>query len=303
MFCDGSSFRPARTQSAGIDSELAASNPLVETTMSSSVGLPPEMLDLVVDHLHDQPATLKSCCLVSKSWISRARTHLFSSVNFHARRSPVKLWMETFPDPSNSPASYTRTLSICNLSIVAATGTSARPWIHAFCYLVELGVDTSGLDDTEISLIPLHGLSPTLRSLHIFHSITPLSEIFHLICSFHFLEDLTLMSDIDGKPDGWTVPSTSPKFTGTLYLGVKPRDGVLHTVRHLLDLPRGLHFSKILVSYPSEDVESTAGLVSRCFGTLESLHLSCLFLSAFPPLPNYLSISSRPLMINEQQRL
>jgi len=51
-----------------------------ETTMSRS--LPPEILDLIVDHLHDEPTALKACCLVSKSWVPRTWNHLFALVEF-----------------------------------------------------------------------------------------------------------------------------------------------------------------------------------------------------------------------------
>jgi len=33
--------------------------------------LPPEILDYIVDLLHNSPNALKECCLVSKSWIPR----------------------------------------------------------------------------------------------------------------------------------------------------------------------------------------------------------------------------------------
>ena len=74
------------------------------------VSLPPEILDLIVDNLRDDEATLESCCLVSKSWISRTRRHLFAHVEFESTECPIHLWMKTFQDPSNSPTCYTRRL-------------------------------------------------------------------------------------------------------------------------------------------------------------------------------------------------
>ena len=49
---------------------------------------PPEIVDLIIDHLHDQPATFKTCCVVSKSWVPRTRKQLFSHVEFHDSKSP-----------------------------------------------------------------------------------------------------------------------------------------------------------------------------------------------------------------------
>ena len=53
--------------------------------------LPPEILDLVIDQLLDEPATFKVCCIASKSWIPRARNHLFARVEFNAQRHPTAL--------------------------------------------------------------------------------------------------------------------------------------------------------------------------------------------------------------------
>ncbi|KAF9644347.1 hypothetical protein BDM02DRAFT_3103092, partial [Thelephora ganbajun] len=44
--------------------------------------LPPETLDYIVDFLHDNRETLEQCCLVSKSWVPRARKHLFADIKF-----------------------------------------------------------------------------------------------------------------------------------------------------------------------------------------------------------------------------
>ncbi|KAF5392635.1 hypothetical protein D9757_002164 [Collybiopsis confluens] len=42
--------------------------------------LPPEIFDLFIDQLSDSPYDLKACALVSKSWLRRARSHLFRHV-------------------------------------------------------------------------------------------------------------------------------------------------------------------------------------------------------------------------------
>jgi hypothetical protein len=54
---------------------------LTQTAMSNP-DLPPEILDYIIDLLHDEPETLKRCCLVSKSWVPRTRKHLFADIGF-----------------------------------------------------------------------------------------------------------------------------------------------------------------------------------------------------------------------------
>jgi len=157
-------------------------------------------------------------------------------------------------------------------------------WIRAFSGIVRLFVNNLG--DKPVSLVPLHGLSPTLKSLRLAcGSSTPSSEIFGLVCSFPLLEDLALTTfDRDGEVDRWDIPSTSPKFTG--YLNLRTVGGIGPVVHRLLELPSGLHFSKISVSCLNEDVESMIGLVSKCSNTLESLSVyyylvGAVLLSAF----------------------
>ena len=49
--------------------------------------LPPELLDHVVDNLQVTKDALESCCLVSKSWVSRTRKHLFAHVRFRTAKT------------------------------------------------------------------------------------------------------------------------------------------------------------------------------------------------------------------------
>jgi hypothetical protein len=232
-----------------------------QTTMSPS--FPPEILDIIVNQLRDEPTALKSCCVASKSWIHRTRIHLFASVEFRAPNSHIKLWKKTFPDPSNSPAHHTRSLSICGLSAITAEDADASDWIRTFHNLVHLHLECLAGD--RISLAPFCGLSPTLRSLSL--RATPL-EVLDFICSFPLLEDLVLVLPGYGS-EGWNAPSTSPKLTGSLEL--RAIGEIRPTVRRLLGLPDGLHFTKVTIVCLDEDVRSIMDLVSRCSDTLESL--------------------------------
>ena len=70
---------------------------LAESKMSPS--LPPEIHNLIIDHLYDEPNTLNACCLVSKSWIQRTRKHLFAVVKFGLLRRSVASWRKTLSGP------------------------------------------------------------------------------------------------------------------------------------------------------------------------------------------------------------
>jgi len=101
-----------------------------KTTMSDSY-LPREILDHIVDLLHDEQETLKQCCLVSKPWVPCTRNHLFATIEFISIQD-LESWKKTFPDPLNSPACHTRTLCFRCPRIVTAVGgliqTFSRAW-------------------------------------------------------------------------------------------------------------------------------------------------------------------------------
>ena len=240
---------------------------VTRTTMS--IPLPPEIFDLIVEHLCEEQATLKVCSVVSKSWVPCARRHLFARVEFHRINSRFESWMKAFPDPSNSPAYHTRHLSICHKSGLVAAATVAHTWIRAFCNIVNLTVEIKAWWDGNASLVPLHALSSTLKSLRFAHYSVPHSEVFSLICSFPSPEDLELVGFGPEETDMPALPSTSPKFTGTLSLS--RMDGARFDIKPLLALPGGLHFTTIKIRCAADDLESITSLVSVCCGTLETI--------------------------------
>lgn len=238
-----------------------------------SLTLPLDILELIIDHLQYEPVALKACCLTSKSLVPRTRKYLFARIEFHALKSPgVKLWKKAFPDPSSSPAHYTRSLFLYGIPSVTATDTDEGGWIRTFDNVAHLHVETLG-SEGPASLVPLHRLSPTLKSLRLVYTYTPPSEILDLLCSFPLLEDLSLFSLGHNDEGGrWNIPSASPKLTGSLDITMMV--GMHSSARPLCDLPCGLRFTKLSLACLVEDLEPTAELVSRCSDTLESLSIS-----------------------------
>ena len=199
------------------------------------------------------------------------RLHIMGSTD--PKGSNVRSWMKAFPDPSNSPAHYTRDLRIYEPLTAKST------WVRSFHRVERLLVFTVGFEDSpEASLVQLHGLAPTLRSLCLSHEFLPPLEVFNLVCSFPLLEDVTLYRYGLQSSDEWVAPSTSPRFTGTLHL----MDEIHSATRGLLDLPGGLHFAKIVMNCPVEDAVSAMDLVSRCSDTLESFCINNCSSSMFP---------------------
>jgi len=240
--------------------------------------IPPELFDLVIDHLHNEPDALKACCIVSKSFVTPARKQLFAHVEFDALRSQLERWKKTFPDPSRSPARHTRSLFIYGDHDITAADTGVGGWVRTFHNVTHLEL----MWMNRASFITFHGLSRSVRSLTLTESLT--TEVFDLLCSFPLLEDLAL-NTLSPESDTyrWNPPQTSPKLTGTLDLRM---DGRAHTItRRWLDFPNGLRFSKIYVLFLEEDIGPVVDLVSECSDTLECLTVQHFPMSAFPSAP------------------
>ena len=244
----------------------------------SNPSLPAELLDQIVDHLHGSEDALESCCLISKSWVPRARKHLFARVEFH-RISDIQSWERIFLDPSTSPACYTRTLIIGCPEELRAADVGKDCWIQTFSRITQLKIDvlSPSAEVLGVSLTPFYGLSPFIKSLRITSSRL-LEETFDLACSFPLLEDLTVAVHFFCDPPREcrrlvaTQPSSPPPFTGTLKLfGPLRIDDIAST---LLSLPSGLHFRRLYLvgSYHDTSAWETA-LVEKCCDTLESIKI------------------------------
>ncbi len=45
--------------------------------------IPPELADMIIDHLRNDKVTLASCSLVNRTWVPRSHRYLFSSITLH----------------------------------------------------------------------------------------------------------------------------------------------------------------------------------------------------------------------------
>ena len=263
------------------DWRASKQNLFLPTATMSSPRLPSELLDHAVDFLHDSRRTLKSCSLVSKAWIPRARKHLFAAIWLSAAKE-VELWKVAFPDPSASPAWYTTALFINSPDVIAAAVDDDDCWVSAFSRVVHLKMDVvaAGFKQISISLVPFHRFSPVLRSLRVVSTVLTPSQIFDLLRSFPLLEDLSvtvhnhsLIKDYRFENQPTIIKSSnSPALNGSLQLFSKV--GMDPFISPLLSLPNGLHFRNVdLAWYHVTDVSSTTELVEGCYSTLESLSI------------------------------
>jgi hypothetical protein len=241
----------------------------IETTMSS-IHLPRDVTDYILDYLHDDPFTLMQCCLVSRSWIHGSRKHLFGQVSFNSSTLPEK-WERAFPNPLNSPAFYTRRL-VVNGPKVFAKASGKCDWTQAFSRVVELKI-WSCTDNPRF-----HFPSQVLIILEpLCIAVAPLlpSHILKIVRSRPLLEDLSITGSVrDDSDDACAVsqPSTSPPLTGT-FQNLWTR-GIGPILRELLALPNGVRFRNIDCTwYIERDLRWVKALVDGCADTLQYVRL------------------------------
>ena len=196
------------------------------STMSNP-HLPAELLDHVVDLLHDTEYALRNCCLISEVWIPRTRKRLFNVIRIHTEKD-LQSWKEASPDPSTSPARFAKTLSVGCSHVVTATDAEPGGWIAGFSSVAHLEVVTQEFPaaNSTVSFVPFHGFSPAIKSLRVDIFVLPSSQMLNLILSSLLLEDITVIASyrvLIDKSDNIDVGSSfavrasgPPRFTGSL---------------------------------------------------------------------------------------
>lgn len=233
--------------------------------------LPQEMIDHIIDFLHDDSVTLNRCCLVSRSWIKPTRTHIFNYVCF---TRDLSQWKKNFPDLANSPAEYTRTL--CFLQTECVTESDLN-WIGSFKKVLRLEAHTQTSGESREpgsqGFPPFHSLLPAVRSLSVGWKVLRSQEVLDFICSFSHLEDLHVTSA--GRIDDEDVAiSRSPLLNGTFVL-----DTITADVAHQLSkLHGGCRFRRIVQKggfISMRQFNEMRDLVERCSSTLEYIYIVC----------------------------
>jgi len=243
--------------------------------------LPCELLDHIIDLLHDNQITLRNCCLVSKPWVARTRTHLFAEVVFQTAKS-LESWKTTFPDPSTSPGHRTKVLLIGGPTVVKTVEVEEGSWIKGFSHVVHLAIvgQDHFVPGWEPTFVQFRGFSPFIKSLRVNCTSIPLMKFSDLVLSFPLLEDLSVTncyySSVNGHHDKLPTalqPSSLPVFTGSLELHLM--GGTEQIVRGWVYRPGGIHFRKLTLMSFCENVSLMMSLVEKCSHTLESLNIAC----------------------------
>lgn len=92
---------------------------------SLTMGLPQELVDLILDNLHDDIPALKSCCLAARTFVNSARTHIFKKIELTPPPEPL--------------SSYNACQKFCHL---LSSSPHIGPLVEDLC-IVLVGPETS----------------------------------------------------------------------------------------------------------------------------------------------------------------
>ncbi|KAF8055613.1 hypothetical protein FPV67DRAFT_808910 [Lyophyllum atratum] len=256
----------------------------------STITIPSELSDRVIDHCHDDKATLRSCSIVCKDWVAASRYHLFSSVVLKRRH------LLRFLDLLQSPLGISVGHWVTNLDILIYFDLSifdAMPMLsqHLRPRSLTLVVDTTSNDYHQLSaghqsrgyLTAFHGCFPTLLSLNIKVVYGTFLEMVELVTSFPLLEKLAInhpCGEVQSKkmpPQYPALPSQISELTiargnGSLYRWLSQHNPPLYLTRLTLDIVHnGKRDYKFINAFLNSIDRSLPYLCLRASGTADSI--------------------------------
>jgi len=145
-------------------------------------GFPPELVDRIIDFLHNEPRTLAACSLVARSWTPASRYHRFSSVRLINNEDWAKF--DQLMEISPSTIHYVRG------AIIDVTSGSSSRWLSACTSFTSLEhITMSGV------------ISPPWKS-----EAAAISSVAHKITSF------TLNAALMSRYDFWPIIRMFPSL-------------------------------------------------------------------------------------------
>jgi len=231
--------------------------------------LPSEILDYIADFLHNDPKTLKECCLVSKPCLKSP----FRRGQVPFRRTS-QIMEENVSRPFNlsCPACQKPTRWLCP----RRHSRRGSGWLaYKFRPDHALGSEDSQTDPRRVC-----DLSCPISTILTRKRTSPLADFrLHSLISPSRTPGPSLLQDFDdgnssNDPSTFVQPSSPPALTGSLNL--EPAGGMELIVGQLLSIPGGIHFRGLdLRCCRAEDLSSIIALVEGCSNTLKSLNITC----------------------------
>lgn len=251
------------------------------TTLPQSVNVPStvplfpqSVIENIIDHLHDRPADLKACCLVSKNWKARSQSHIFHRVRWTTET--VLGWCKHIPPRSDGPAGFAKVLLVSSLLELERLGP-IRNYFTSFgnvtsLTLRDLDFDDSLFDHRQIPVYFGH-LRPRLTALTLISASGSCGKLLSFASYFPHVSSLTVSSPGELVPPDPVIGLRFRPLGGTLFLrGYLNR----HTdfIKLLSHAPPPQYHTLRLEHWGKIRVEDFDSLLRSCSERLETLDVS-----------------------------
>ena len=196
------------------------------------------------------------------------RRHLFRRVVFRPHNLPA--WRSTFPNPSTTPAAYTREIRIHLVLDMPTELAEYMPYFSNVHHLTLIG----GRFETRQWTSSIGRLPASIRSLTMKFVSVANDQVLEIMGQLPNLDDLSLCTfKGTGFPDA-VGEILRGRYDGKLELLLMD-DFHASVVRSLLEAPEGLGFKNVKAFCNSEDdFPVYADLVAACQDTLTDLDIS-----------------------------
>lgn len=218
-----------------------------------------ELVDQVIDYLHDNTPALRACSLVCRVWLNSSRVHKFWQVRLYKRRTI---------DTCLIAAPFIRHLTLY-----------FTPRDRIFCDLQKC---------CNVRTLSIKNLSGTVRAPHSLYCFPMLHTLKFSLCTFpnradfiRFICGFPRLASISTSGIGWKANEkllneeihlpASPPLNGSFIFEDYMRTDDALFFELLPRLPGGLHFHSITFRAPKAYTPSLNALLAACGPSLKSL--------------------------------
>ncbi|RDB15825.1 hypothetical protein Hypma_003689 [Hypsizygus marmoreus] len=191
---------------------------LASPTNAKVVELPPEVIDAIIDYLHDDKYALLTCALVSPKWIPRSRYHFLYELTLEPEDALA--FCSLSQDLYSTIPRFVRSLTLKDGILTLYWSSSALSHLaHCkFTSLEDLCIDRAWFDLDESAITSMcHGFA-SIKTLKLHDvSFTSIAHLAQLVCSLPLLESLSLRANLEDEtatcPPSYCLPESLNTLT------------------------------------------------------------------------------------------
>ena len=239
--------------------------------------IPPELIDQIIDYLHNDPKSLNACALTAKDWLPSARYHRFRSIRFQSAKKIDSFHQFSQFAPGLLP--YYQEAIICDNSgyVPASILEAAANACLTLPNLERIKFNNRIYASTPRVVTILYPIANKITTLNLSGTLFASSNDFWpLICSFPNLNVVQACDVTFGSMEETAfLPVSTYEPPITTFCVSTSRQGFV--IEHLIDPPFPLCFLEIFeIFYVDPDQTTLVPLAESIHETVKQLRFSAV---------------------------